>query len=354
MLKPIEVLNEIDKAAGLPEEERQRRREKLLDVLLNPLRPDSNEAVHSVFAHGAEAMRVVTVPDSADHHPHWAVQAWSLGQERWVTQKSYPMHHDPSDVHKDAALWYPPLSWADALNKWSAVARAADSDLGAVFDSRARLAEFWYETTTAGFGPGGLSIDRYEDSPWPFVADIAHTVFVSFGTPDPIHGVAYGARLSNQLTQLAISWGEEVRISPADAKTPDVETYNVSVSYERWFSDDDREFGQPQERGVLVDQAQVTGVELKALAAAHHIAAASASSPGQSPYIWFYSTEPVPGGVESEPLLQQFYSLHIHRADGREPEPADYQTIADQIGVRFDHPLRLEEQQTEAEFALNH
>lgn len=337
MLKPIEVLIEIDESAGLAETEKQRRKQKLLEVLLNPMKPESDEAVHGVFAHGPEAVRVVTVPETSSTHHHWAVQAWNLGKERWITQKSYPMHHDPRGVLNDAACWYPPLLWRDTLSKWSGAANAGDSNLGNIFSSKTKLAEFWYETTAVEYGINEASSDRHGDRPWSFLADLAHTVFVSCGIPDPAYGEAYRARLATQVAHLAKGWGEPAGQTLTAVEQSQASTYKISVNYERWYSDDDREFGLPQNRGVLLDQVIIDAAELKVLASIHHINAISASAPAHSPCIWFYSNEPVSSGINADPLLQQFNSLHIHCADNRNPEASDYKIIADLIGVAFVH-----------------
>ncbi len=67
----------------------------------------------------------------------------------------------------------------------------------------------------------------------------------------------------------------------------------------------------------------------------------SCSDPRMSPDIWFSSTYPRQDRAYFEQDVQKYYSMHVHEVNGQRPTPEDYQRVADLIGARFDHALRL-------------
>lgn len=120
MLKPIEALQEYGRSQQMAVADIQRKQEKLLDALLNPMRSTHGESVVEVFAHGPEAMRLAAVKEDGDRFPHWAVQTWSVKEEGWVTQKSYDMKPEMRNIaYLDAKNWYPAPAQAGAMEKWA-------------------------------------------------------------------------------------------------------------------------------------------------------------------------------------------------------------------------------------------
>ena len=178
MLKPIEALQEYAQAKGMEAADLQRKQEKLLDALLHPTRADHGENVVVVFAHGAEAMRLAAVKEDGDRFPHWAVQSWSVTKEDWLTQKSYDMKPEMRNIaYMDAKNWYPAPTQAAAEAKWAAINSDEDGALERLFDSRAKLAEFWYETKVIDWE------GRYGGDPWFFMSEVAETASSAKGSP---------------------------------------------------------------------------------------------------------------------------------------------------------------------------
>ena len=203
MLKPIEALQEYAQAKGMEAADLQRKQEKLLDALLHPTRADHGENVVVVFAHGAEAMRLAAVKEDGDRFPHWAVQSWSVTKEDWLTQKSYDMKPEMRNIaYMDAKNWYPAPTQAAAEAKWAAINSDEDGALERLFDSRAKLAEFWYETKVIDWE------GRYGGDPWFFMSEVAETAFEREGQPNPILGEKYGEKVTAQLANFAADWGE--------------------------------------------------------------------------------------------------------------------------------------------------
>lgn len=205
MLKPVEALQEYGQSQGMDVADLQRKQVKLLDALLSPAREEHAESVVVVFAHGAEAVRLAALKEDYDRFPHWAVQTWSATKEDWLTQKSYDMRSGMRNVaYLDARNWYPAPTQAEAEVKWTAIDGSENGALERLFDSRSKLAEFWYETKVVDWE------GRYGGDPWPFMTDVAETVFERGGRPHPILGEKYSQKVAAQLARFASGWGELV------------------------------------------------------------------------------------------------------------------------------------------------
>lgn len=423
MLKPIEALQEYAQDKGMDATDLQRKQEKLLDALLHPTRADDGENVVSVFAHGAEAMRLAAVKEDGDRFPHWVVQSWSVTKEDWLTQKSYDMKPEMRNIaYMDAKNWYPAPTQAAAEAKWAAIKSDEDGTLERLFDSRAKLAEFWYETKVIDWEGEG----RYGGSPWFFMSEVAETAFEREGQPNPILGEKYGGKVTVQLANFAADWGElatpvlsgtlrragtneveaivqyrsadeaiddilqsghdaHLRAAPlgetsgADRFTylrdrdaglsraelvaslesfieqnkeltmavteaqPKEDSFLISIYYERW-THDDKDAGEPGERGVEVEREMVDADDLEQYGRDYGMSEPSASDPRMTPHIWFNSTSPREDRERFEQGSDKFYSLHVHEVNSREPEAEDYQKVANLIGVKFDRPIELAEE----------
>lgn len=418
MLKPIEALHEYGRSQHMTAAEIQRKQDKLLDALLNPTRTTHGESVVEVFAHGPEALRLAAVKEDGDRFPHWAVQTWSVMEEGWVTQKSYDMKPEMRNIaYLDAKNWYPAPTQAAAVEKWAAINSTEDDSLERLFDSRAKLAEFWYETKVIDWE------GRYGGDPWPFMSHVAETAFERDGRPHPILGEKYAEKVTAQLANFASDWGElappimsgtlrragtnevlavvqyrtaseaidhilqsgcdaQLRAAPlGDASGPDrfvfqrdrdagspreqlvesleafieqnkeivvtagktepqEDSFVISVYSERW-TNEDIEAGEPGERDVEVERETVDADGMARYGRDYALSNASAPDPGAAPHIWFSSASPNEDREHFEQGIDTFYQLHVHEVNGREPEPEDYQKVADLIGVDFKHPIEL-------------
>lgn len=82
----------------------------------------------------------------------------------------------------------------------------------------------------------------------------------------------------------------------------------------------------------------VGAAELMQLARDYNISEPSALDPRETQNILFQTPNRHPiHGIKTE------NQLHILRVNGHEPEPKDYQRVADLIGAKFAHPLELED-----------
>lgn len=223
MLKPIEALQQYGQSTGMDATELQRKQEKLLDVLLHPARADHGENVVAVFAHGAEAMRLAAIKLDGDRYPHWAVQTWSAMKEDWLTQKSYDMKPEMRDLaYLDAKTWYRVPTQAEAELKWAAISSSDEGALDRLFDSRVKLAEFWYETKVVDWGMG--------HDPWPLMSAVAKTAFEHDGRPHPLLG-EQGQKVAAQLANFTAKWemadakkravelGDRIRFTPNEERS---------------------------------------------------------------------------------------------------------------------------------------
>lgn len=415
MLKPIQALREQLLSKMAPDDV-QRAQDKLLDALLHP----TGEKVVAVFAHGAEAVRLAEVKENDDRFPHWAVQSWDVTQGDWVTRKSYDMKPGMRNVaYIDAKTWYPVPDRAAVEAKWAAINSDEDGALERLFDSRAALAEFWYETKVIDWEGEG----RYEGDPWFFMSEVAETAFERGWRPNPMLGEKYGEKVMAQLANFAADWGElatpvlsgtlrragtneveaivqyrsavdaadgilqsghdaHLRAGPLGTSGADRFTYLrdrdaglsraelvaslesfieqnkeltmavteaqpedsflISIYYERW-THDDKDAGEPGERGAEVERERVDADDLERYGRDYGMSEPSASDPRMAPHIWFNSTYPREDREHFEQGIDKFYSLHVHEVNGHEPEAEDYQRVANLIGVKFDRPIELAE-----------
>ncbi|OWT65534.1 hypothetical protein [Candidimonas nitroreducens] len=131
------------------------------------------------------------------------------------------------------------------------------------------------------------------------------------------------------------------------AETPE-DTILISIYCEHW-TQEDLEAGQCSLNEVEVKRVAISTDELQRLAQDHGLDSPSASGPSHAPYLWFASTTPREDRAYFEQGVHKYYSLHVHEVNGHRPEPADYQRVSDLIGIRFDHPLKLQESTHEME-----
>lgn len=117
-------------------------------------------------------------------------------------------------------------------------------------------------------------------------------------------------------------------------------TFMISIYCEHW-TPEDRERGRFSEGITVIERETVDADALRHIAQDHGMDSPSASDPRHQPYLWFSSSTPREDREYFEQGVHKYYSLHVHQADNHRPEPADWQRIADLIGVRFDHPLQL-------------
>ncbi len=131
---------------------------------------------------------------------------------------------------------------------------------------------------------------------------------------------------------------ERLGLDRPESTTP-AETFLISVYCERW-TQEDLEAGQFSQGEAEIERQAIDAEDLQRIAQDYGLDSPSASDPRHTPYLWFSSSTPREDRVYFEQGVHKYYSLHIHEANDHRPEPADYQRIADLIGVRFDHPLQ--------------
>jgi len=209
MLKPIEALQAHGRSQGMNETDLQRKQEKLLDALIHPMRSTDGESIVEVFAHGAEATRLVAIEKKDERNAHWAVQKWDAIKEGWLTQTSYDMMSPAGHqmAYLEAKNSYPILQRDIAETKWAKINSHEDDALEQVFDSQARLAEFWYETKVIDWNERGGS------HPWPVIRDMADTAFLHEGRPDPFLGEKRVEQVETLLSNISSTW-EKSAASP--------------------------------------------------------------------------------------------------------------------------------------------
>lgn len=128
---------------------------------------------------------------------------------------------------------------------------------------------------------------------------------------------------------------------------PDAErqedTFLISVYSEHW-THEDLATGETNTRSIELDRITVNADDLERHGQDYGVTEPSCSGPCMSPDIWFSSTYPSQDRAYFEQDVQKYYSLHVHQVNGQRPTPEDYQRVADLIGARFDHALRLSPQ----------
>lgn len=131
-------------------------------------------------------------------------------------------------------------------------------------------------------------------------------------------------------------------MTATEAHSNQEDSFLISIYYERW-THEDKDAGEPSERGTEVVREVVNAAELEQYGRDYGISEPSASDPRATRHIWFRSTSPRNDREYFEQGIEKFYSLHIHEVNGREPKAEDYQKIANLIGVEFDSPIDLVE-----------
>ncbi|CAM5219961.1 hypothetical protein CDEF62S_00532 [Castellaniella defragrans] len=155
---------------------------------------------------------------------------------------------------------------------------------------------------------------------------------------------AEGARSQDQLDQKKLesrtdkAFYARLGLDGPESATP-AETFLISVYCERW-TQEDLESGRFSRGEAEIERQAVDVEDLQRIAQDYGLDSPSASDPRHTPYLWFSSTTPREDHEHFEQGVHKYYSLHIHEAGGYRPQPADYQRIADLIGVRFDHHLQ--------------
>jgi len=222
MLAPVKAISERGQAIRAPLEEIQRKQDKLLDALTHPYRLGASEfddglvRVLAVYAHGAEAARVVmrNCPPSANgiSEPSrpYAAQVWSTEQENWqtVTTGANPIHQDEMALHFAGREAF---SSAEKRAKWHGL----DAEVGpggvkleSLFDSRAKLAEFWYDFDAFHME---RCVDDYTKwtTPKLFAMDVADALFIhgDDNLPDPQN--EYQERINIEIASLLSNWALE-------------------------------------------------------------------------------------------------------------------------------------------------
>ena len=117
---------------------------------------------------------------------------------------------------------------------------------------------------------------------------------------------------------------------------PQETSYLVSISYSKW-TNDDKEIGEPGERGIELEKEELDADELRQYIDRYGFAEASSSDP-EVGKIWFSSNEPREDREHFELGIDAYFELHIHEVNGHAPTPDDYRQIADMIGVKFREP----------------
>ena len=117
---------------------------------------------------------------------------------------------------------------------------------------------------------------------------------------------------------------------------PQETSYLVSISYSKW-TNDDKEIGEPGERGIELEKEELDADELRQYIDRYGFAEASSSDP-EVGKIWFSSNEPREDREHFELGIDTYFELHVHEVNGHAPTPDDYRQIADMIGVKFREP----------------
>lgn len=127
-----------------------------------------------------------------------------------------------------------------------------------------------------------------------------------------------------------------------DADHP-ADTFLISIYSEHW-AHEDLEAGETNTHDIELDRVTVDADDLERHGQDYGVTEPSCSDPRMSSDIWFSSTYPRQDRAYFEQDVQKYYSLHVHEVNGQRPTPGDYQRVADLIGARFDHALRLSPQ----------
>lgn len=409
MLKPV---SEIAKRFGgsLPEGLIAQKQERLTTVLLEPMRDIKGGYVVDVFAHGEEAFRVVNYAAVPGMAPHVSVDVWNVPLDMWVSKRTFAMETETIMqpwVREHSIATFPPelvLTAEQAavdmvfqsaprptVDEQAAKWKRLDLDRRGVreqiFDSKAALAEFWYETK---------DVKWYEvhgvGHPYLFDFICADVMFRHGGKVDQKIGVKLANKVEQSLAEMVSDWrdfgtlqgavewiskggsGDDVPIvlehfgvdydlacdlifsgqherALRELENVMIQEIKVSVFAEDW---EPHEIcgGEldPSHRRLVVEDEILDVEELKACARKYNLSRASSSSPTGAEHIWFESESPEENRAFFEYGVGTYYALHVHTIDGREPNADDYQMIADTIGVKFANPAKDHVVESEVRF----
>jgi len=131
----------------------------------------------------------------------------------------------------------------------------------------------------------------------------------------------------------------------AEANTPS-DAFVVSIHCERWTLSD-LEAGGVSTHDIELDRVTFNADDLVRHSRDYGISEPSSTDPSMTPNIWFRSTYPREDRAYFEQGVEKYYSLHIHEVNGHPPGSAEYQRVADLVGVRFDQAVLRQEQELE-------
>jgi len=333
MLKPIESLNGYATYRGLPAEIYERDKAALLTILLNPLTPkdgdphwlSAEKATEVVFSHGGLVTRVVGTAEVA------TVQAWGVGEHRWIDNKVFPRDQDgrAAAVRQARSLSGPVPSQADLRKKWATLDSGDQDVIDKRLATRQSLAEFWYDQQAVDWG---------DNEPWQFMSRVAETALCHNNVPSHAYEEREREKIQTALSNLQIVWGE---LEPSPGIVIDTSPrYLVSVSFDK--AEIGLEKGS-RDRGAEIERVWMDGDTLAKTARKFGIDEASAASPGGAEHVWWMTSSP-----RQDATHQTNFHLHVHEitdstAMPREPLAADYQRLADLMDVEFDEPMDLPE-----------
>lgn len=110
------------------------------------------------------------------------------------------------------------------------------------------------------------------------------------------------------------------------------DTVLVSVSMERW-DEDALASGDTDEREFVIENELWDMDELERSVGEYGFAQPSSQIPDKG--VWFSSIDARQDREFFEEGIQKFYHLHIHKFNGRDPEPQDLIRVADAMGIKF-------------------
>lgn len=134
-------------------------------------------------------------------------------------------------------------------------------------------------------------------------------------------------------------------LSGPDTSTRD-DAYVISILCERWTLPY-LESGGASTRDIELDRVTFNADDLVRHSRDYGISEPSSTDPSMTPNIWFRSTYPREERAYFEQGVEKYYSLHIHEVNGHPPGSAEYQRVADLVGVRFDQAVLRQEQELE-------
>ena len=118
------------------------------------------------------------------------------------------------------------------------------------------------------------------------------------------------------------------------------DTVLVSVSMERW-DEDAKAAGETNDRDMVVENELWDMDELERSVGEYGFAQPSSQIPHKG--VWFSSIDSRQDREYFEEGVEKYYHLHIHKFNGRDPEPQDYIRIADAMRINFNRVWASEE-----------